>query len=174
MKKQNLFKYFISCGAIIYTIGSMLIISTKRLMDGNTVQSAIYVKPLLYFFIFSYIIALGNTLFKVESISAPTRRVIHAASYIFGVFTFLRLCGMLFYAAMIISGVFAVIYVLVVFVSALISGNMGRLSVPNAPNAKAQTNSNKKHSSTNNQTNNKSKAKDNKQSSKDEYKKRFS
>lgn len=176
MKKPNLFKYFISCGAIIYTIGSMLAISLQLSMGDAANPQVIFVKNFLYFFIFSYIIALGNTLFKVESLSAPTRRVIHAACYVFGVFAFLRLCGLLFYAAMIISGVFAIIYVLIVFVSALISGNIGRLNVPsNNTNSKSSPKGSAKNPITSkNQTNSKNKPKDSKQSSKDEYKKRFS
>ena len=96
----------------------------------------------------------------------------HAASYIFGLLAFLMLCGLPFSYAIVLSAVFALFYVLVVFIYSLIFGNAGRLNVPNN---QSNTKSQNKHNSKNkNQPSNQNKANDKKQSSKDEYKKRFS
>ncbi len=173
MSNKNLFKYFISCGAVIYTaISALFFIIEIRISNGAAAVFQLDPQRFLYLLLFSYVISLGNTLFKLESLSSTTRRLLHAASYIFGLLAFLTLSGLKFYAAMIISAVFALFYVLVVFIYSLAFGNAGRLNVPN--NNSGSKSQNKQDQKNKNQSNSKIKANDKKQSSKDEYKKRFS
>ena len=94
MKTRRLLKYFVSCGAIIYTVGSALVLFVALLTETTGTVSLLQPKPFLLLLAFAYVISLANTLFRVESISAPIRRLIHASLSILGLFAFLMLCSM--------------------------------------------------------------------------------
>lgn len=161
MKKNGLWRYFFSCGAIIYTVGSALILIISLLLSERAAASILAPKPFLFYLGFAYIISIGNTLFKIESISAPVRRLIHAVCYILGLFAFVLLCGMKFAYCAIVAAIFGIIYAIALFVAALIKGNVGRLSpVPSRPSEKASPTSAKKQPK--------------KTAVKEEYKSRFS
>lgn len=128
MKNNGLLRYFFSCGAIIYTLGSALILIISLLLSEGASASILAPKSFLFFLCFAYMISLGNTLFKIERISAPIRRLIHAVCYILGLFAFVLLCGMKFAYCAIVTAIFGIIYAIAIFVTALIRGNIGRLS----------------------------------------------
>ncbi|MBP3375139.1 MAG: hypothetical protein J6L83_00055 [Clostridia bacterium] len=135
MKTRRLLKYFVSCGAIIYTVGSALVLFVALLTETTGTVSLLQPKPFLLLLAFAYVISLANTLFKVESISTPIRRLIHASLYILGLFAFLMLCSMEFYVAVIVCAVFGVIYALIVLLSSIAGGKVGRLNVSESPKA---------------------------------------
>lgn len=135
MKTRRLLKYFVSCGAIIYTVGSALVLFVALLTETTGTVSLLQPKPFLLLLAFAYVISLANTLFRVESISAPIRRLIHASLYILGLFAFLMLCSMEFYVAVIVCAVFGVIYALIVLLSSIAGGKVGRLNVSESPKA---------------------------------------
>lgn len=162
MKTKDLLKYFVSCGAVIYTIASALILFISLLADFASENSILKPEDFLYLLAFAYIISLANTIFRIEKISAPIRRLIHALLYICGLLAFLMLRSMEFYVAVIIAAVFGIIYALVIFVKALIAGRVGRLSVNNSKVEKKE------------KTVSKSSSKQKKAPEKKEYKNRFS
>ena len=137
MKNNNLIKFFFCCGSIIYTAGTTLIVLVSLGLAQDKANTAIYARPLLSFLLFAFMMSLGSTLFRYEKISSPMRRLAHALCYILGLLVFLLLCSLKFYAAVIVTAVFAIIYGIVVLIKALISGNLGRLSTPNAPTGKS-------------------------------------
>ncbi len=162
MKNNSLIKYFFSCGAIIYTVGSALILIISLLLSEGASASILAPKPFLFYLGFAYVISLGNTLFRVERISSPIRRLIHALTYILGVFAFVLLCGMKFAYCAIVAAIFGIIYAAVTFVVALIKGRVGRLSIaPSTNSVKPSVESEKKQSKKKVQV-------------KEEYKSRFS
>ena len=139
MKKNGLWRYFFSCGAIIYTVGSALILIISLLLSENAAASILAPKPFLFYLGFAYIISLGNTVFKIEKISAPIRRLIHTVLYVLGFFSFVLLCGMKFAYCAIVTAIFGIIYAIAVFVTVLIKGSVGRLS--SAPSGIAEKDS---------------------------------
>ena len=128
MKKNSLIKYFFSCGAIIYTIGSALILIISLLVSESDAITLLAPKPILFYLGFSYVVSLGNTVFKIEKISSPIRRLIHALSYILGVFALVLICGMNFAYFAIVAALVGVFYSITVLIIALINGRIGRLS----------------------------------------------
>ena len=165
MKNNNLLKYFFCFGSIIYTVGTTFIVLISLSLAQDKANTAIYARPLLSFLLFSFMMSLGSTLFRYEKISSPVRRLSHALCYILGLLVFLLLGSLKFYAAVIVTAVFAIIYGIAVLIKALISGNLGRLSSPNAPAGKS---TNKSQASTK-----KINSKQN-QPTKEQYKNRFS
>ncbi len=144
MKTKDLIKYFLSCGALIYTVGSVLILAISLAASESTAASILAPKPFLFFLGFSYFISLGNTLYKTGGISQPVRRLLHALCYVIGFFAFVLLCGVDFAFSAIFSAVFAAIYAIVIFTSAVIRNQMGRTrkpknaSVPERPEKKSK------------------------------------
>ena len=124
MKVKDLIKYFFSCGAIIYTIGSTLILLISLMLASNPDASVIVPKPFLLYLAFSYTISLGNTIFKIEKISSIARRIIHFLMYVIALFAFLMLCGVQFASSVIASAVLAVIYVVVILITKLSKGGL--------------------------------------------------
>lgn len=136
MKKNGLIKYFFSCGAIIYTVGSALILIISLLVSESKSVTLLAPKPFLFYLGFSYVISLGNTVFKIENIFSPIRRLIHALAYILGAFALVLLCGMKFAYCAIVAAIVGIFYAITVFFIALINGRVGRLSPSAASTAK--------------------------------------
>ncbi len=120
MENKNLTKYFISCGAILYTVFSMLFMLISSMMTENSGTVILRAELYVYILLYMYVIALGNTLMRIEKISSPIRRLLHAICYNIGCLAFLLMCGMKFSAACICVAIFAVIYTVAVTVSSLI------------------------------------------------------
>ena len=140
MKTKDLLRYFFSCGAVIYTAGSAILLVIMSFME-DTGKNGIEPKSFLIFLAFAYFISLANTIFKIESISHPIRRTIHALLYVGSLLAFLLLLSMEFYVAVIISVAFGIIYAIVLVISALLRGKLGRLNVTESRGAKKASNS---------------------------------
>ncbi len=113
MQFKDILKRFISHGAIVYTCGSISIISISLILSNTDSLKMLDPHLFLLFALFSFVISLGSTLFCSGLFSPPISRLIHAVCYIGGFFAFLLLYGMKFSFAMIFALIFAVIYLLV-------------------------------------------------------------
>jgi small-conductance mechanosensitive channel len=111
MNGKNLFKFFVSRGAIIYTaISTALIVIALFTAEDSSVK-ILMPKRFLFLLLFSFVLALGSTIMKLESLSATTRRLLHAISFIGGFALFLVLCEVEFAPLMIATLIFAIVYV---------------------------------------------------------------
>ena len=152
MKTKDLIKYFFSCGAIIYTAGSALILSVSLLLANNPESTVIVPKPFLLYLAFSYIISLGNTLFKIEKIPSVARRIIHFSSYVIALFAFLMLCGMRFEVAIIASVALGVIYIISIIITKLSKGGLKLVPHKTAKTDEKPAGTNKRSPKNNNST----------------------
>ena len=117
MNEKNLFKFFVSRGAIIYTALSTALIVTALFIAEDASMKILMPKRFLFLILFSFILALGSTFLRMESISSVWARVWHATCFIGGFLLFLILCEVKF-APTIISGlIFGVIYVIIAIIS---------------------------------------------------------
>ncbi len=126
MKTKDLIKYFFCCGALIYTIGSVLILFISLGASESASATILAPKPFLFFLGFAYLIALGNTLYRINTIAKPLRRLLHALCYVIGFFIFVLLCGVDFAFSVIFTAVFAVIYGIVTVTAAVIHKQIGK------------------------------------------------
>lgn len=126
MKTKDLIKYFFSCGALIYTVGSVLILLISLGASDSASASLLAPKPFLFFLGFAYLVSLGNTLFKIESITPVVRRLLHCLCYVLGFFAFVILCGVKFAYAAIFTAVFALIYAISVITVSVIRKQISR------------------------------------------------
>ena len=126
MKTKELIKYFFSCGAVIYTAGSALILAISLSASESAEATILAPKPFLFFLGFAYILSLGNTLRKVESLSKPLRSLLHAICYVVGFLCFVLLCGVKFAFAIIFAAVFGIIYAIVTVTSSVIKRQLSR------------------------------------------------
>ncbi len=149
MQFKDLFKKFISHGAVIYTCGSLFIISVSMLLSDSAAAQILAPKPFLCFALFSYLISLGSTLYVSGAFSASVARMIHAVCYNVGFLVFLLICGMKFVTAFIFTAVFAVIYTLIIVIYAFThKGNLRSQKALDAlPKKTIPDTSNKKKSS---------------------------
>lgn len=111
--KKNL-NFLISRGAIYYTCfsGAYFIIS---LIVQNT--KPLEPKHFLSMLLFSYILALGSMLYRLEDISRVASRCYHAICFIGGFVLFLALCKVNIKPLSVAAVIFAVIYGIVATVS---------------------------------------------------------
>ena len=126
MKTKELIKYFFSCGAVIYTAGSALILAISLSASESAEATILAPKPFLFFLGFAYILSLGNTLRKVESLSKPLRSLLHAICYVVGFLCFVLLCGVKFAYAAIFTAVFALINAISVITVSVIRKQISR------------------------------------------------
>jgi hypothetical protein len=110
MNAKDLFKRFISRGAVIYTAGSLFILLFSLMLPENSAPKILSPTPFLFFAIFAYILSLGSTPYVSGKFSAPISRLIHAACYNLGFLCFLIFCSVEFAYAIIFTAVFAIIY----------------------------------------------------------------
>ncbi len=155
MQFKDLLKKFISHGAVIYTCGSLFIITVSLLLSDSAASQILAPKPFLCFALFSYLISLGSTLYVSGAFSAPIARLIHAICYNIGFLVFLLLCGMKFVTALIFTAVFALIYTVIILIYSFThKGNSRSLKTPAAPqkNAVPDTSNKKKSSKSSSET----------------------
>ena len=126
MKTKDLLKYFFSCGALIYTIGSVIILVISLAASESYAASILAPKPFLFFLGFAYLISLGNTLYRIDTISHPIRRLLHALCYIVGFWAFIALCGVKFAFAAIFAALFAVIYAIAIVTTSVIKKQISK------------------------------------------------
>ena len=126
MKTKDLIKYFLCCGALIYTTGSVFILLISLGTSESASATILAPKPFLFFFGFAYLISLGNTLYRINKIAKPLRRLLHALCYVIGFFVFVLLCGVDFAFSAIFTAVFAVIYGIVTVTAAVIRKQIGK------------------------------------------------
>ena len=118
MNGKNLFKFFVSRGAIIYTaISTALIVIALFTAEDSSVK-ILMPKRFLFLLLFSFALALGSTIMKLESLSETARRLLHAASFIGGFALFLVLCEVKFAPLMIATLIFAIVYVVLTLITA--------------------------------------------------------
>ncbi|MBR3879219.1 MAG: hypothetical protein IKJ24_03745 [Clostridia bacterium] len=119
MNAKDLFKRFITRGAVIYTAGSLFILLFSLMLPENSAAKILSPTPFLFFAIFAYILSLGSALYASGRFYAPIARLIHAACYNLGFLCFLIFCSVEFAYAAIFTAVFAIIYT----ASVLIAGS---------------------------------------------------
>ncbi len=117
MKLKDMMKKFVSRGAVIYTFGSLFIITLSLLLSDTSAAKILSPAPFLCFALFSYIISLGSTLYACERFSAPVARLMHAICYNGGFFAFLLICGIKFVFSFVFTLVFAAVYTVAVVIS---------------------------------------------------------
>lgn len=110
MATKKRIKYFISCGAIIYTFLSVLILIFSIAIAEGTSAKILVPSNFLYLLMFSYVLSLGNTFLGATEIATPLRYTLHAICFIIGFFSFIMLCGISFSSSCIMSLVYAIIY----------------------------------------------------------------
>lgn len=130
MDVNKALKYFVSCGAIIYTAMTFVIIIVNYLFSHSESQKVIVVENFIYLLIFAYILSLGNTLRKNLPISKALRWVIHAVCYLTGFLIFVILCGMTSSSALILTATFAVLYAIGAFIVAICERKRSTSAVP--------------------------------------------
>lgn len=126
MKTKDLIKYFFCCGALIYTVGSVLILAISLAASESAAASILAPKPFLFFLGFAYFISLGNTLYRIDAISKPVRRLLHSLCYVIGFFTFVLICGVDFAFSAIFTAAFAAIYGIVIITTEVIRKQTGK------------------------------------------------
>lgn len=132
MKTKDLIKYFFSCGALIYTVGSVLILTISLAASESASASILAPKPFLFFLGFAYLISLGNTLFKINTIPPVIRRLLHCLCYVVGFLAFILLCGVKFAYSAIFAAVFALIYAISVITASVIRKQISKTNRDNA------------------------------------------
>ena len=126
MKTKELIKYFFSCGAIIYTVGSVLIFAISLSVSDASAATILAPKPFLFFLGLAYVLSLGNTLYRSSVLSKPIRRLLHLLCYLLGFFAFVLLCGVKFAFAVIFTTVFGIIYAIVAVASSVIKKQISK------------------------------------------------
>ena len=116
MNDRNSFKFFVSRGAVIYTAISTALIVIALFTAEDASVKILMPKRFLFLLLFSFILALGSTVVKLEKISATAARILHAICYIGGFALLLLLCEMKFAPLMIASLVFAIGYVIITLI----------------------------------------------------------
>ncbi len=121
MEKKKLFKYFISCGAVLYTVFSMAFMLISLMMSESS--AAVILSPKLYVFllIYMFVISLGNTFLHIDGLNIPIKRTLHAICYNVGCLAFLLLCGMSFPISSVFTVIFVFIYTATVIIINLAS-----------------------------------------------------
>ena len=132
MKTKDLIKYFFSCGALIYTVGSVLILTVSLAASESASASILAPKPFLFFLGFAYLISLGNTLFKINTIPPVIRRLLHCLCYVVGFLAFILLCGVKFAYSAIFAAVLALIYAISVITASVIRKQISKTNRDNA------------------------------------------
>ena len=141
MNTKNLLKFFVSRGAIIYTVLSTALIVIALFTAEDASVKILIPKRFLVLLLFSFILALGSMLIRLESLSATAGRLLHATCYIGGLALFLALCEVKFAPMMIATLVFAIIYVALALVAA--RKNTSRTTKTPTPNEKSPQKSKK-------------------------------
>ena len=115
MNTNKLFKYFIICGALYYTVLStiIMIINVALLSENST--KVIVPEQFLYLLLFCYIMALGSALRRVDVMSKALGWVLNATCYVLGFFIFLLCSEMSLPSALILCAAFIPIYVITAF-----------------------------------------------------------
>ena len=111
MNGKNLLKFFVSRGAMIYTAISTALIVIALFTAEDASVKILMPKRFLFLLLFSFVLALGSTILKLESLSATARRLLHSACFIGGFALFLVLCEVEFAPLMIATLIFAIVYV---------------------------------------------------------------
>lgn len=90
MNVKDLFLFFLKRGAVLYTAISLPLFIILSIISSDS-NLPIAPEKILFVAIFAFIMALGSTLYRIESISASVARAIHAACYVLGFFAFIFL-----------------------------------------------------------------------------------
>ncbi len=138
MNTKELFKRFISKGALIYTAGSLFILLFSLMLPENSAAKILSPTPFLFFAVYAYIISLGSVLYSSGAFSSAVARLIHAACYNVGFFCFVLLCRMEFAFTAIFTAVFAIIYTAAVIISGAFKKKSS--SVKKSPEKQDKTN----------------------------------
>ncbi len=113
MQFKALFKKFISHGSVVYTCGSLFIMSVALLLNNSSAPKVLDPMLFIYFALFSFIISLGSAVYCSGMLNATVSRLIHAICYIGGFALFTVLCGVKFSFAAIFTLVFAAVYAII-------------------------------------------------------------
>ena len=133
MNTQKTIKNFIFFCSVIYTLVSLGIIFVLSALPGD--NTGIEMSRFVYVFLFSAIVSVGCTVWRMENVNRLFASILHAVCFIGGVAVFLALCGMAFAATVILTAVFAIIYA----ISTVISRGLIKKLHKAAPGAKDTT-----------------------------------
>lgn len=117
MDNKSLLKFFITRGSVIYTLLSTSMIVVSILLAEDSSVKILVPKQYLFLLLFSFIMSLGSSFLKMQSLSRTLARVCHAVCFIGGFLLFLTLCGVKFVPVVISGAVFALVYTVAVLIS---------------------------------------------------------
>ena len=156
MKAKDLFLFFLKRGAVLYTAISLpLFIILSIISSDSTLPIA--PEKILFVAIFAFIMALGSTLYRIESISTSVARVIHATCYILGFFAFIFFTladlgaenpdlTQDLTSSLVATAIFAVIYAAVCIIFSIIKKKTSVFSLSPIKSASANTSQSTKKS----------------------------
>ena len=130
MEAKGIIKYFLLCGAALFTALSGAILIVLSILTGQS--SGVGIEPLRFLLVlaFCYLLSLGNTVRKVSSIPVALGRAIHAVCYVGGFLGFLLLFEVQPSTAAILTLIFAFIYAPIVIISAMRSKGKAKVKSP--------------------------------------------
>ena len=161
MKAKDLFLFFLKRGAVLYTAISLpLFIILSIISSDSTLPIA--PEKILLVALLAFIMALGSTLYRIESISTAVARAIHAACYILGFFAFIFLTladlgaekpdfTQDLTSTLVATAIFAIIYAAVCIIFSVLKKKTSifSLSTPKPVQANPKTNQSTKNNDTN-------------------------
>ena len=117
MDNKSILKSFVARGAVIYTALSTCLIVLSMLVSENASVKILVPKQFLFLLLFSFVLSLGGVFLKIYSLPSVWPRVLHALCFIGGFALFLLLCGVKFAPLIISDAVFALIYLIFIFIA---------------------------------------------------------
>ena len=126
MKIKELIFFFLKRGAVLFTAISIPLLLILLVLDSEG-----SIDPIKFLLVaaFSYILSLGATIYRLESISNTVGRILHATCFILGFFGFLMFNGTDFIPSTISTAIFAVIYIAVCLITSLLKKKGSPLSL---------------------------------------------
>jgi hypothetical protein len=110
MDIKKWFRYFAACGAIYYTVLSAIIMIINVALLAQDSTRVIVPEQFLYLLMFCYIMSLGSSLRRIDTISKALGWVLNASCYVLGFFIFLLCLKMSLPSALILVVAFIPIY----------------------------------------------------------------
>ena len=137
MNIAKILKNFVFFGCTIYTVLSAGILIFIDLLSYTESQMP-DVGRFLSLLAFSFILSVGSTVLRIDTINRLAACAVHAACYIIGFFIFMMLCQIQFASAIIATAVFAVFYAVITVIIRLVAKVFKKSSKSTPAPAKAK------------------------------------
>jgi hypothetical protein len=122
MNAKNAIKNFLFFGSLYYTAITAVILFIAITLSHTDTVKVVEANNFFKIMLFSFTMALGSAIFRIDTLPRVWARTIHAACYIIGFLIFVALCGANFALSAISTAVFGLLYV----ITALIVGSVKR------------------------------------------------